>query len=329
MDDWRSWPDFTPKDLKFLDRQTALLYLTTHDLLANCPDLDRARSAVHAAVGPARTDPDAMYRWAARIPPDSAEPVTQAQSLPMIQPAGAIGLLPNTPLSWLSIKLGLTGDCGVWAGFEDAGFAALSAARDAISCEAASQALVAAVSSPDNYFVLDGFKRGFHSPICAPVEIGVALHLRCTNSASGDVSPRINALAAFPSGTSVETVLDIITKQSLCDLHENSASQKTLLLTPLNPQNAIIDGIDGRADLSGRIGASMPAALPLAISFAGQCVFGKNPVAIIIAAPFGSIYAAVVTPAPLLSVDPKSWPAPLSMVSEVTSANASCSGNKQ
>lgn len=343
LDNWRGWPDFTPKDLKFLDRQTALLYQTTRDLLTR--DFPRTSAAVHIAVGPARTELETMMRWANRITAD--------EPLPMVQPAGAVGLLPNTPLSWLSIKLGLTGEGSVWAGFEEAGYAALSAARDALQLNVYDEALVAAVSSPHSYFVLDGFKRGFYAPVPPLTEVCVAFRLFSPprdeksettedqenhkghenqgshKQAELERLPRLIALEDFPAGTSVPKMLSAL----FSFLPESEGiSPNTAAVSSFSAEEAVIDGLDERRDLSNHFGAAMPAALPLAICLAGHGVFGYRPIPILLAAPFGAICAALVLPGiPTTEIkeNPSHFPPGLTPLSLAEYAVRSCGTRRQ
>jgi len=160
LDDWVAQQKVSPKDLKTADRQTLVLLRTLHGLLERNPTLDREVAAVPLAVGPARTNLDALERWAQRIVP--------GESFPLVQSGAAIGLLPNMPLSWVSIRQQWRGEGAVWAGFEEAGFEATVAAFEALQ-SGIPEAVVAVVSCPDKYFVPRALNdRGYHSDIGCP-----------------------------------------------------------------------------------------------------------------------------------------------------------------
>ena len=116
-----------PRELRLFDRQGLLLLQAlrrTEGSPAAFSRDERAAMPVHLAVGPARTELEVMRRWARRLSP--------GEPLPTVQPAAAVGLLPNTPLSLLSIHGDLTGEGAVWAGFSEAGFHALAGVTQAL-----------------------------------------------------------------------------------------------------------------------------------------------------------------------------------------------------
>lgn len=162
--------DLSPKDLKRFDRQSLLLQQVL--LLAGVrgwpPEL-RERIPVHVAVGPAQTDLQALRRWASRV--------DQTGPLPMVQPAQAVGLLPNTPLSLLSISHDLHGESGVWAGLAEAGCQALMAGVLSMTTDNIDQVLILAVSNPDNFFVRQVWRRGYVPEPSAMLEVAVALRI--------------------------------------------------------------------------------------------------------------------------------------------------------
>ena len=164
-----------PKEIRRFDRQSLLLLHVLHLAgVPGWPEPMRHQVPVQLAVGPAQTDLPALHRWGARVEP--------AEALPMVQPAQAIGLLPNTPLSHLSIACGLRGEASVWAGFADAGCRAVAAASLYLCDQSREQVLILAVSSPDNYFVRQVFERGFASPPEQMSEVAVALMLTHSSS---------------------------------------------------------------------------------------------------------------------------------------------------
>lgn len=167
--------ELNPKDLKRFDRQSLLLMRLLR--LAGVRDWsaeDRERIPVQTAVGPAQTDRDALVRWGRRVEP--------SEPLPMVQPAQAVSLLPNTPLSLVSIAFGLRGEGAVWAGFAEAGCRALLSGMTSILDGRTDQALVLGVSSPDNYFVKQVWQRGFHSLQQPPCEVAVAILLGASDA---------------------------------------------------------------------------------------------------------------------------------------------------
>ncbi len=170
LEAWKAAQDVPARDLKVADRQTLLLWRTLDALLRGAPDLDRQRAAIHLAVGPARTDLEALVRWAGRIEP--------GEGLPLVSSAAAVGLLPNMPLSWVAIRQGWRGEGAVWAGFAEAGFQAVAAAVEAVAA-GANEAVVAAVWCADGYFVPGAQARAGMavSPTGGGAEIGVALRL--------------------------------------------------------------------------------------------------------------------------------------------------------
>jgi hypothetical protein len=167
-DAWADRGDLPMKERRLADRQTLLLGATAERFLATI-DFARDRGAVQVAVGPARTDFEALQRWARRLEPGEA--------LPMVQPAAAVGLLPNTPLAWISRRFHLTGEGSVWAGFSGAGAIALRAAIDAIGA-GCPEALVLSISCPDPTFVPETYRK-LQEPFPGGMsELGVALHVR-------------------------------------------------------------------------------------------------------------------------------------------------------
>lgn len=250
LDAWVAAQSLAKKDLKLADRQTLLLYRTLKTLLEEHQPLDRTQGPIHVAVGPAQSDVESMRSWAERI--DGPGPY------PMIQPAGAIGLLPNTPLSWVSIRLGLKGENSVWGGFAEAGFAAVFAGIRAV-LQGSPASLVAAVTSPENYFVQSSIARSGISFPGALVEMGVALLL------SRESTPlRLKGIRFFPSDTPAETIFVTLAGESLIT--------RELLET-----QAVIDGCLDRRDISDSWGESLPAKLPFALGLATHGWFGSGP----------------------------------------------------
>lgn len=267
LDDWKKSPDLALKELKFLDRQMVLLFRVVSRLFAKVPDFNHLDGGVQVAVGPGRTDIEALLSWAKRI--------QEAETFPTIQPALAVSLLHNTPLSWLSIKLRLTGDCGIWSGFSEAGFAAIEAAFLAL-CSGIPEVLVAAVNSPRNYFVETTLKRGLFPNVHPPVEIGVAQIFRREGP-----GPELHALRVFPPESDLETIA--------------ATSVKSLARSVPDPwPRAIIEGFQQRFDVAKIVGDSMPCAMPLAIALAGEGFFGPGFHPVFVAAPDGHILYALV-----------------------------------
>ncbi len=185
------------REAKFADRQTLLLTRVVADLLAAQPTLDRERVPIQVAVGPARTDLDALVRWGERLADD--------EPLPMVQPASAVGLLPNTPLAWLAIRLGWRAEGVVWAGFAGAGHDALTAAVESIGIGTATRAVVAAVNSPDSWFVPAALAHNIVTPRGPLIEAGVALLLGAEESAI-----RLIATAAADVGVTPREVIEAV-----------------------------------------------------------------------------------------------------------------------
>lgn len=237
------WNEVSPREQKFLDSQTRLLFGAFSLLTQTATDLDRERAAIHLAVGPARTDREAMLRWATRVVP--------GESFPMVQPAGAVGLLPNTPLSWLSIKCGLRGEGGVWAGLAEAGFAALSSAMAALEA-GAPEAIVMGVNDTDSPFVRDALQRGFPSVQAEGRAMAVALRLRPTLPGDdGLPGPRLLALDTSPADTPPGCLI------------ERLLSQVGLAVSPDEiAVDAWYEGIGGRTDISD-FGDRVLTPLPL------------------------------------------------------------------
>lgn len=255
-----------PRDRKFLDRQMLILTHLSHMFMSRWPDLDRDHIPVHLGLGPARTDLAALLRWGARIEPGT--------SLPMVQPAGAVGLLPNTPLSWLSLALHLRGEGAVWAGFIESGATALGQAS-ALVAAGAPEALAIAVDCPDSYFVpsvlsQSGKNRDSSLPMPVPPETAVALRLRrpvttdstpARSSRHGGLQTVIRAITASPAGVSTA-----------------DAVAQAVSLTPANDGYTprIIDG----EDLQSSLGHVQTALLPAGVALATTGAFGTGLIAV-------------------------------------------------
>ncbi|MBF0410126.1 MAG: hypothetical protein HQM10_22470 [Candidatus Riflebacteria bacterium] len=138
------------KDRKFFDRQALLLLGLLERTLENVSGIDKSSSALNFCVGPARTDLESMLKWASRI---SDDPM-----LPAVQPAFAVGLLPNSALSLASIQMNWTGEGNVWSGFAECGAGAIASACDYFSIKSR-KAVVAAVNCTNNYFVHDTLEK--------------------------------------------------------------------------------------------------------------------------------------------------------------------------
>ncbi len=160
--------ELSPKDVRRFDRQTLLLMQVLRLLeVAARPEAQREILPVQLAVGPAQTDLQALLRWSARVAED--------EPLPMVQPAQAIGLLPNSPLSHLSIAFGLRGEPMVWTGLQEAGCRALASSLSLMADEKIDGVLCLSVSSPDNYFVRQVFERNYVLPSDQTSEMAVAI----------------------------------------------------------------------------------------------------------------------------------------------------------
>jgi hypothetical protein len=183
---WAAGCSLPARSRKMADTQTLLLYRACSLLFEQNPGLNLHELPCTVAVGPARTDREALLAWSERL--------VSGEAWPMVSPAAAIGLLPNTPLSWMSIQLGLHGPGSVWSGWSSAGFHALASGILHVR-QGSSPALVAAADAPLNYFVLDSRHRANLPDLVAPVELGAALLL----GASGPVE--IACLQAYPRGT--------------------------------------------------------------------------------------------------------------------------------
>ncbi len=241
LDSWGQQLKIPQKELKLADRQTLLLYRTILDLIEEYPDLDLKTAPVHVAVGPARTNLTQMQNWESRIAP--------SEPWPMIQPASAIGLLPNTPLSWVSIKLGLRGEGAVWAGFHEAGYFALCAGMEALQ-SGAGKVVVASVNSPENYFVKNTLQRAGLKARSSPIEMGVAILLEVSNK-----TPQILFQETFAPEASFEKVTSFYSER--------------LKISPKEVENSTIcEGIFGRNQVSEIWGDPMTALFPFSLAMA-------------------------------------------------------------
>ncbi|MBI3039762.1 hypothetical protein HYY75_12085 [bacterium] len=267
LENWGNQLGIPQKDLRLVDRQTMLLYRTVFDLLEGNPAFSRDSGAFHVAVGPARTNLPAMVKWANRIEPDSI--------WPMIQPAAAIGLLPNTPISWVSTKLGLRGEGAVWAGFTDAGHESLLAGISFLE-ETSNEAIVAGVNSPGNVFVESVVERDWYSAKFPPIEVGASLRL----SYSG-YGFCLRWAEIFPPSIEIKEIFSHLSSKTRTSAEELFSK-------------AVIDGVNDRFDLRNRWGDAMPATFPFAIALAKERVFGEGIIPILVADHFGNIRVVIV-----------------------------------
>ena len=153
---WAQAQGISIKELKTADYQTLLLFSLAKPFLEKLSPPLSDQAGIHLAVGPARTDLQEILRWSSRR--------KEGEVLPMVKPAQAISLLPNSPLSWLSKHLHLTGEGFVWVGLISGGLQALAAANEAIiDAPEPMEALVLAANCPSNYFVQDSFVRAGHT----------------------------------------------------------------------------------------------------------------------------------------------------------------------
>jgi hypothetical protein len=199
VESWAAGCSLPARSRKMADTQTLLLFRACSRLIEQNPGLNLGELPCSVAVGPARTDREALLAWSERL--------VEGEAWPMVSPAAAIGLLPNTPLSWMSIQLGLRGPGSVWSGWSSAGFHALEAG--VLSRRpGASPALVAAADAPFNYFVLDSRRRAGLPDLADPVELGAALLI----SDSGPIE--IACLQAYPRGTSRPEIFADLARQT-------------------------------------------------------------------------------------------------------------------
>lgn len=253
-------PDETipPRDRKFLDRQMLLLTRLARMFTRHWSDLDSRTVPVHLGLGPARTDLTALLRWGGRVEPDAA--------LPMIQPAGAVGLLPNTPLSWLSLAFHLHGEGAVWSGFVEAGATALIQAAALVEA-GTPEALAIAVDCPDVTFVPavlshPAMAGDTASPRGLPPETAVALRLR-----SGLAKD-----TARPAGEWCTTLLGIVTGQAGTDADEQRDHAVRAGLLPADGKIGMIDG----DRLAGLLGPVRTSLLPAGVALAAIGSFGAG-----------------------------------------------------
>lgn len=213
----------SPRDARRYDRQTLLLMQVLHLMEADAwLETQRENMPVQLAVGPAQTDLQALLRWSARV--------TEQEPLPMVQPAQAIGLLPNTPLSHLSIAFGLKGEPMVWAGLQEAGCRALASSLLLMNDENTDEVLCLAVSSPDNYFIRQVFDRKYVSPADQTFELAVAI--RFSRHPAGTVPRRfrIATRATASQNFSEKTCLSSLTDDGAADVDVPDGLSATPLL---------------------------------------------------------------------------------------------------
>lgn len=134
------------KQKKFFDRASILLFRALEPLRPLLTGLQADETAFFIALGPNRADLDFFLDWSERdqLDSDGAHASLGASDV--------VRLLPNVSVTNLAVPLGLRGENGVYAGFASAAGAALEAARDGLQSGRFPAAIVAAASSPLNYF---------------------------------------------------------------------------------------------------------------------------------------------------------------------------------
>jgi hypothetical protein len=274
---WFSRQSLPHRERKLADRQ-AILFFRLLSQLKGFFHEERAKALpVFAAVGPAQTDVLGMREWATRVSPGSP--------MPMISPAAAISLLPNSPFTWTANRLGLRGESSVWSGFEEAGHAALFAAT-LFSLETHAPSLMMAVTCPHNYFVENTRHRASLDALPSAVEGGVCLHLSCSPVPE---SRRIGSIEIFPPQISPAHIRNLWRERFAATLEERDFPC------------LISEAADEMDDSSQKWGRLACAALPAAMAWACSDAMPRSrPVGLMVRDSWGFWRTALLLPLPTM-----------------------------
>ena len=165
--------DIKPKNKKFFERSSTLLFSVVKDYTAMLGAADKADIGLFCAAGPANAPVEDFTGWASEI--DDNE-----EFYPPMMASSVIKLLPNIIMSNLSINTGWKGENSVFSGpspFHDA----LNSMLLSLGSGPLSAAAAASVSTPFEYFNMDSYSRFlapdfFNAPLCE----GAASLLCCT-----------------------------------------------------------------------------------------------------------------------------------------------------
>ena len=255
LTEWFARQNLAHKDRKLADRQAMMFYrlFTGVSREPSPAPVDAAEIPVFAAVGPTQTDEQRMLEWARRA--------ATAPELPMISPAAAVSLLPNSPYTWTANRLGLQGESSVWAGFSEAGHAALLAAWVAVR-SGSPEALVLAVNCPHNYFITSARERGREGSAGPPREGGICLHLSTT--ARPD-STEIVAVQVFSPDASLASVCEVAQRQ-IASVAPGADVGGDVSADVTGGLSCWVEGVDQRRDLSEMVGNLLCAIVPAGIA---------------------------------------------------------------
>lgn len=246
---------FPEKQKKFFDRASILLYRALEPLLPRLSALPADEVGLFLAVGPNRGDLDFFVEWAERDRAEAPGPHAGHRASDVVR------LLPNLPVSNLSIPLSIRGGNAIFAGFSPAGAHALGAALARLREGTLRAALVAAVSSPHNYFNMDSFRRFLPDvPSARPPAEGAAALLL---GAPGEPAPgarRIGRIAELSPAP-------------------GAAAERLLARHPRWNGIPVIEG-------AGEAGDLRAAELPVALAGAGEA-----PAVLCATDPFGAVSA--------------------------------------
>ncbi|MBF0544609.1 MAG: hypothetical protein HQM08_09255 [Candidatus Riflebacteria bacterium] len=256
------------KESKFFDHQ-GLIFLHVLKGLLSKVQVNKTHSPLYLSVGPARTELETLISWAERI---SESELSGEKLYPAVQPASAIGLLPNSALSMLSIQLKWHGEGNVFSGFSESGMAAIKSALEALYLGTDS-ALVSASSYAENHFVQKVMKRGFYESIIPPSPVGIAAHF---TKDSSDLSLR--GLISFPSSIEIDSAIEQCSKIW-------RINQETFL------KSLFLEDFFGKRQLSETFGDLMCAGPLFVFSLAEKNFFGKGLIPVVFRDHFHNISA--------------------------------------
>jgi hypothetical protein len=166
--------DIKPKNKKFFERSSALLFSMIKDYAAILGPFSGADTGLFCATGPANAPLKDFTGWASEI--DDNE-----EFYPPMMASSVIKLLPNIIMSNLSINTGWKGENAVFSGPAAPFHDALTSMLLSLGSGSLSAAAAASVSAPFEYFNMDSFSRFlppafFNAPLCE----GAASLLCCT-----------------------------------------------------------------------------------------------------------------------------------------------------
>ncbi len=191
--------DIKPKNKKFFERSSTLLFSVIKDYAAILGPFSGADIGLFCATGPANARLKDFTDWASEI--DDNE-----EFYPPMMASSVIKLLPNIIMSNLSINTGWKGENSIFSGPSAPFHDALTSMLLSMGAGSLSAAAAASVSAPFEYFNMDSFTRFltpafFNAPLCE----GAGSLLCCTpkfyreNIAKNSVAESEGYIAAIDS----------------------------------------------------------------------------------------------------------------------------------